>query len=390
MTCDIVSSGNFFLYDVDNVTFPFLITPGADSWTFYVDSDSNTGMGTNSPDVQLNIQGGGNMVTPQPDTVLHLENDGADGYGTDLTITAARDKSSRIHFARPEDPDAGGIYYSHTTDNFTFVAAGVTRIIGEVPLREFTRSQADRFVQTRTREGVKPATINRGLAVLKHLLARAAERGHLDSHPLLRYRMLPEVQEPLRILTYGEYRRLIEIVAHEDLVVGAYIAVLGETGMRKSEGLRLRWDHIRRAERVVLIGRTKSGKVRSVPISDLAVAWLEKLVRFIDIPEVFVNPETRRPWKDPRGPFERARVKAELDWVGFHDLRHFRATQWLMRGLDVNTVKELLGHADIQTTMRYVHYVDSHATRSVREAQRAELQEWQSRHSVTGRKLDDR
>jgi len=40
-----------------------------------------------------------------------------------------------------------------------------------------------------------------------------------------------------------------------------------------------------------------------------------------------------------------------------------------------------LGHADIQTTMRYVHYVDSHATRSVKAAQKAELQEWQNRHS---------
>ena len=68
------------------------------------------------------------MLTPQPDTVLHLENDDGEGYGTDLTITAARDKSSRIHFARPGDPDAGGIYYNHATDNFTFVAAGVTRM----------------------------------------------------------------------------------------------------------------------------------------------------------------------------------------------------------------------------------------------------------------------
>ena len=258
----------------------------------------------------------------------------------------------------------------------------ITRIVGDVPLKAFTRSQADQFIQARTQEGVKPATINRGLAVLKHLRALAAERGHLDRHPLQQYRMLQEVQVPLRILTYGEYRHLIDVVTQEDLVIGAYTAVLGETGMRKSEGLWLRWDHIRRPERVVLIGRTKSGKVRSVPLSDLGVEWLDKPVRFIDIPEVFVNPENRQPWKDPRGPFYRARAKAGLDWVGFHDLRHFRATQWLMRGLDVNTVKELLGHADIQTTMRYVHYVDSHATRSVKEAQKAELQEWQNRHSA--------
>ncbi len=47
-----------------------------------------------------------------------------------------------------------------------------------------------------------------------------------------------------------------------------------------------------------------------------------------------------------------------------------------MNGVDVNTVKELLGHSTIQTTMRYVHYVHSHATRSVLVAQEREVLEW--------------
>ncbi|MFQ5738081.1 MAG: tyrosine-type recombinase/integrase [Acidobacteriota bacterium] len=54
-----------------------------------------------------------------------------------------------------------------------------------------------------------------------------------------------------------------------------------------------------------------------------------------------------------------------------------RATQWLMHGVDVNTVKELLGHSSIQTTMRYVHYVQSHAAQSVTAAQAREYQQWE-------------
>ena len=42
--------------------------------------------------------------------------------------------------------------------------------------------------------------------------------------------------------------------------------------------------------------------------------------------------------------------------MGFHDLRHFRATLWVKLGVDLVTVKELLGNADIQTTMRYAHF----------------------------------
>ena len=54
-----------------------------------------------------------------------------------------------------------------------------------------------------------------------------------------------------------------------------------------------------------------------------------------------------------------------------------------MNGVDVNIVKQLLGHADIQTTMRYVHFVESHATKAVVQAQNKEVAEWKnSTHSV--------
>jgi len=257
----------------------------------------------------------------------------------------------------------------------------IVRILGDVRLRDLKRRDADRFVEKRLEEGVVPATVNRGLAVLRHILSVAVERDYIESNPLSKYQMLPEVEEALRIMTYDEYRQLIEAVAEEDPVIGVYTVILGETGMRKSEGLRMQWDHIHKAgpgQHVVMIGKTKGGKVRSVPLSDLALEWLEKSVRFIDIPYVFVDPLRRRPWKDPRGPFFKGREKVGLDRVGFHDLRHFRATQWLMKGVDVNTVKQLLGHADIQTTMRYVHFVETHATKAVVEAQNREVAEWKN------------
>jgi site-specific recombinase XerC len=57
-------------------------------------------------------------------------------------------------------------------------------------------------------------------------------------------------------------------------------------------------------------------------------------------------------YREPRGPFEAGRKKVGLEWVGFHDLRHFRASQWIMKGVDLRTVQELMGHRDIKTTIR--------------------------------------
>ena len=53
----------------------------------------------------------------------------------------------------------------------------------------------------------------------------------------------------------------------------------------------------------------------------------------------------------------KARIRAGLSGseIRIHDYRHSAAGRWIRSGVDVQTVRELLGHADITTTMRYVH-----------------------------------
>jgi integrase len=80
------------------------------------------------------------------------------------------------------------------------------------------------------------------------------------------------------------------------------------------------------------------------------------------------------------------RRAAKLDWVGFHDLRHYRATQWVKHGVDLRTVKEWLGHRDIQTTMRYAHYAPNHARLNFEEAQKLERAELVPREEAAGEK----
>ena len=63
--------------------------------------------------------------------------------------------------------------------------------------------------------------------------------------------------------------------------------------------------------------------------------------------------ETPDRLKDPRGSFH-SRKTVDLDWGAFRDFRHFRGSQWVMSGIDIKTVQELMGHSDIQTTLLYV------------------------------------
>ena len=99
-----------------------------------------------------------------------------------------------------------------------------------------------------------------------------------------------------------------------------------------------------------------------IPLSRFAVESFISIPRVSWCPLVFCNSATKYRWKDPRGPFKKGRIKAGLEWVGFHDLRHFRASQWVMNGMDLRTVQELPGHSSLIVTQRYAHLAPAHAS----------------------------
>jgi integrase len=170
--------------------------------------------------------------------------------------------------------------------------------------------------------------------------------------------------------------RMIE--CHEDPIAAAYAVVLGETAIRKSEGIRLTWSFVDVQHRLLTVERSKNRRPRYIPLSDFALEALQSLPRLKECPRVFVRLETGSHWHDLRKPFERAKKKAGLEWVGFHGLRHFRASRWVMQGADIRTVQELLGNQEITTTMRYAHFAPHHAMQSSREIQRREAESFVS------------
>ena len=241
-------------------------------------------------------------------------------------------------------------------------------------VKEFKRSNAHYFEKERAKS-VTGATVNRGLAVLSNLFTFALSKGLVDVHPMIRYGRIPEEEKVLRILEPAEERLLVEKTLEVDPVVGAYVGILGETGLRMTEGLELKWEHVRIGHKQLTVEASKNYKVRHVPLSDYAIELIEGLPRVIGNPYVFVRLSTMQRLRAPRKELYAGRKAAKLDWVGFHTLRHYRATQWVKHGIDIRTVKEWLGHRDIQTTMRYAHFAQGHAQKNFADAQRLEIQE---------------
>lgn len=261
----------------------------------------------------------------------------------------------------------------------------LNRELGKIPLEGFRRQHLHGYVQKRAKE-VQPNTVNRDIACIKKMFSFALEIGTIEYHPLVRFPLLPVDEVAFRVMTIEEFRDLVDAMDRPS--IAALVAIMGETGIRKGEALDLKWDNLDLRNRILGVEHTKSRKVRHIRLSDYAIEWLFKTVRYLNCPYVFVSPKTGTRWINPEKSFRRGRQNAGLDWVGFHDLRRFRATQWVMRGVDLRTVKELLGHADIKTTMRYAHFASGHALQSVQNAHESEARELKESGRKAGQRFD--
>jgi len=204
------------------------------------------------------------------------------------------------------------------------------------------------------------ATVNRTLALLRHLLRLAHEEWELlDAVP--RIRMEREAEGRLRWLTPEEAARLLDACRksrNEHLADLVEFALF--TGMRRGEVLGLIWERVDRARGVVLLDATKSGKRREVPLNSHADAVLAR--RGSKSTGLVFG--TRR-WDHFRTAWENAVERAKLADFHFHDLRHTFASWAVQRGASLQEVKDLLGHHSLAMTLRYGHLAPEHLRTAV-------------------------
>ncbi len=227
-------------------------------------------------------------------------------------------------------------------------------------LQNVTTRQIDRFKAARIKE-VAPATVNRNLARLKHLLNTAIKWGYLYENPANPVKLLREDNVRLRYLTKREIDLLIA-AAHPNLKPIITLAV--NTGMRRGEIFDLLWEHIDLRNKVLEVVHPKNGEKRAIPINKTLLEALHRLPRRVDSPYVFPGKNGGR-LTDIKTSFLTAREKAGLEDVTLHTCRHTFASHLVMAGVDLMTVKELLGHKSLKMTERYSHLSPNHKAKAV-------------------------
>ena len=225
----------------------------------------------------------------------------------------------------------------------------------------------------------KPSTANRMLATLKHMFTKAVEWEMVEEETLKRIRkvkMPKENNRRLRFLSKEECSTLINACSPhlKPIVISAL-----NTGMRKQEILSLEWErNIDLKHGFILLDVTKNGERREIPINRTLRDALKNLVRRFDSPYVFIDGNGNR-FLDVKRSFHSALRKAGIKDFRFHDLRHTFASHLVMAGVDITTVKELLGHKTLTMTLRYAHLSPGHKVNAVRILDHSNIQQGNSK-----------
>ena len=237
---------------------------------------------------------------------------------------------------------------------------------GYVRLADITPLALERYKRQRKEDGVSEATINRELAFLKNLFTKAIEWGKATENPVKKVQLYREQNGRTRYLTEDEEARLLAVCSPQ---VRPLVITALHTGFRASELLSLIWQDVdfRRGVVMVRAGYAKNGEARSVPMNDtLTMLMKSAKLHAAEGGRMFRN-RHGEPYRSFRTAFERAVHRAGNQDFTFHDLRHTFASRLVMAGVDLPTVKELLGHKDITMTLRYAHLSTDHKQAAVKK-----------------------
>ena len=238
---------------------------------------------------------------------------------------------------------------------------------GDLPVEQVTTERVERW-RASIMTGRSPRTVNRLTTELHGVFERARKVWKLAGNPVADVDKFPQrYSGDFEVYSPEEVMALVRAADSEQ--DGAIFLTAAFTGLRLGELIALRWQDIDFAAETIRVRASfsygaltapKSGKVRSVPMVEAvaqALARLSGRERFMDDDDLVFpgiggdhldGSALRRRYKD-------AIKSAGLRPIRFHDLRHCFGSLAINRASLVD-VQAWMGHADITTTMRYLHY----------------------------------
>jgi integrase len=170
----------------------------------------------------------------------------------------------------------------------------------------------------------------------------------------------------------NEEKRLVAVIAKRSPFYLPTFMVSVYTGIRRSEQIALKWPDIDirkndHGQNILTLWKTKPGKTRRIPVNKVVIDCLKVLQerdRSKGRGHIFLNVDGN-PVKTPRDWFDDCVKLAGIEDYTWHCNRHTFASRMVMKGADLVTVSQMLGHATIQMTMRYAHLAPDHKMAAV-------------------------
>lgn len=238
-------------------------------------------------------------------------------------------------------------------------------------LDEITSQDLERLKRDRDREHAGPATIKHTFNLIRGMWKYGKKMGYQVSD--LEYPIIKLPKHRLRYLSIDEEKRLLEELnpkrtgrglkpfveqspEMKQSLIDVYdlVVILLDTGARHSEIANIEWNNINLSERTIRLWRPKVQNESILYMTDRVHRILQRRYQQKSGLYLFVNKSG-----GPRGyasqSIKKAFKRAGLNDCTIHTLRHTHATRLIQNGMSVYEVKEILGHSDIKTTMRYAH-----------------------------------
>lgn len=250
------------------------------------------------------------------------------------------------------------------------------KMLTQIDTRDVENFKDERKASKVNGRAIRPATVNRDLETLRHMFNMAIKWKKAKKNSVREGKegidFLPIDEKPTVILEDSQEEALLEVARRSrNRSLVDIITLALDTGLRQADILSLTWEEVNLKERLITKVMKKTKKVVSLRMTERLYETLKALRGFrVPPPTGYLFPGKKEgthlkscstSWRTARKNASAVLKKSGLrgiEKLRFHDNRHTFGSRLAAEGVDLNTVKELMGHKYITTTERYLHSSD--------------------------------